>query len=199
MKKTTAVLLSALGVMAILVSCKGKDMASADPKTVLTQFMERLAKKDIAGASKLATKESQATMNMVKMGMGMAEKMKGYDKESKEIGPMAIFNNVEIGDAKIDGETALVPFKHKTKGTSFDFPLKKEDGAWRVDFNIAALRTLGMRQGAAGLGGDDFIKDSLDFNTEDMQKGLKEVDSLMKSIDPKKIEDLKKALEGLKQ
>ena len=57
----------------ILVSCKGKDVVN-DPKAVLAAFFERMAKKDIDGATKLATKESESTMQMMKKGMEMAKK-----------------------------------------------------------------------------------------------------------------------------
>lgn len=200
MKKLTTLLFSILGSLIILVSCKGKDMASADPKAVLTEFMQRLSKKDIAGASKLATKESQSTMDMMKKGLEMAEKMKGLDKDSKKDDPTEDFKNVEIGEAKIDGETATVAFTHKTKGNSFAFPLKKEGGAWKVDFSMATLMKMGMDQAKGENGGSDYNPgDSLNMNSDEMKKGLEMADSLLKNMDPKKLEELQKAAEKLKE
>jgi hypothetical protein len=61
----------------VFIGCKGKDSVANDPKTVLTTFFERMSKKDIDGAAKLATKDSKGTLDMMKKGMEAAEKMKG--------------------------------------------------------------------------------------------------------------------------
>jgi hypothetical protein len=50
----------------VFIGCKGKDSVANDPKTVLTTFFERMSKKDIDGAAKLATKDSKGTLDMMK-------------------------------------------------------------------------------------------------------------------------------------
>ena len=74
MKKTMQSLLVGTLMAFMLVSC-GNKAASSDPKVVLKEFFERLSKKDIEGATKLATKDSKSTLDMMKKGLDMAEKM----------------------------------------------------------------------------------------------------------------------------
>ena len=100
MKKALKVLPISLLFAALLIGCKGKNAASGgDPKSVIIAFFERMSKKDIDGAAKLATKESKSTMDMVKKGMDMAEKM----GEIKEKDGTEDFKNMQFGETKIDG------------------------------------------------------------------------------------------------
>ena len=179
----------------LIVSCNNKG-ASSDPKAVLAEFMKRLSEKDIDGAAKLATKDSKAALDMMKKAIDMGEKMKGDSKEEED--PTAEFKDVEIGEAKITGETALVPFKSKKEKESIDFPLKKEDGAWKVDFSMATLMKMGKDKAGQESGMDGMNESGEDVNVsaEDIQKSMQAVDSLMK--DPK-TQDAMKALEKMKQ
>jgi len=191
MKKLITVFFIATAITLALIGCKGKDSVANDPRAVLTSFFERISKKDIEGASKLATKDSKSTMDMMKMGMDMAEKMKDkMTKEQKD--PAEEFKNVEIGEAKINGNDATVAFKNKKNDTSFDFPLKKEDGSWKVDFSMSSLMKMGMEQTGKTGGTENMSSDSL-------TKGLKQLqDSIMKVInDPEKMEKMKEALKEL--
>ncbi len=207
MKKTFQTLLMSIAASALLVACGGGSMSNADPKAVLQEFFERMAKKDLEGAAKLATKDSKAALDMMKKGMEMAEKFKDMPgAQSKEEDPSKDFANIEIGDAKIDGETALVPFKQKDKDVQFDFPLKKEGGAWKVDFSMATLMKMGMDQAQKQNMFEDNDNNNGDennsgpnFNSDDVKKSMQMADSLMKTIDPKKMEEAMKALEKLKQ
>jgi len=191
MKKLITVCFIATAISLVIVGCKGKDSVANDPRAVLTSFFERISKKDIEGASKLATRDSKSTMDMMKMGMDMAEKMKDkMTKEQKD--PAEEFKNVEIGEAKINGNDATVAFKNKKNDTSFDFPLKKEDGSWKVDFSMSSLMKMGMEQAGKTGGTENMSSDSL-------TKGLKQLqDSIMKVInDPEKMEKMKEALKEL--
>src|SRR6185436_19952398 len=109
---------------------------SGDPKAVLGQFFDALAKKDIEGARKLATKDSKSMIDMMEMGMKM-----GGDKKETEKFDKA---NMEIGEAKIDGDKAVVPVKEKTSGETLNYTLKKEDGSWKVAFDKASVMSMGM-------------------------------------------------------
>lgn len=179
----------------LIVSCNNKG-ASSDPKAVLVEFMKRLSEKDIDGAAKLATKDSKAALDMMKKAIDMGEKMKGDSKEEED--PTAEFKDVEIGEAKITGETALVPFKSKKEKESIDFPLKKEDGAWKVDFSMATLMKMGKDKASqdGGMEGMNESGEDVNVSAEDIQKSMQAVDSLMK--DPKTQEAMK-ALEKMKQ
>ena len=180
----------------LIISCNNKG-ASSDPKAVLVEFMKRLSEKDIDGAAKLATKDSKAALDMMKKAIDMGEKMKG-DAKAEDEDPTAEFKDVEIGEAKITGETALVPFKSKKEKESIDFPLKKEDGAWKVDFSMATLMKMGKDKAGqdGGMDGMDESGEDVNVSAEDLQKGMQAVDSLMK--DPKTQEAMK-VLEKMKQ
>src|SRR5437868_3283391 len=98
----SAIILLAFGV----IGCNSGN--GSDPKGVLMNFFEALGKKDIEGAKKFATKDSEAMLGMIQMGMSMAPdsaKDKMYDK-----------NNMEFGEAKIEGVKATVPVKEKKSG-----------------------------------------------------------------------------------
>jgi hypothetical protein len=204
----TTFFLAATAVI-FLAGCKGKDSVANDPKTVLAAFFEKMAKKDIEGASKLATKESQGTMEMMKKAMTMADGMKDKmgGKESEK-DPAEDFKNMKFGDAKIDGDNATVAVTNPSKDNkTIDFPLKKEGGDWKVDFSMATLMKMGMDQ--AGKGGmDDMnmsdttgVSDKLEnlMNSDSLTKGLDMADSLLKNMDPEKMKEAMKTLEKLKE
>lgn len=175
--------------------CKSGGASSSDPKATLINFITALSKKDMAGARKLATKESEGMFSMMEMGLKMAENMKkdDTDDEFKKFNPA----NMEFGEAKIDGDKATVPVTNKEEKETVNFILKKQDGAWKVAFDKASMAEMGgekMREKGMEDGGPD----SLNFNTDEMKKGLEMADSMLKNMDPKKLEELKKAAENLK-
>lgn len=115
-----------------IIGCKSN---GSDPKGVLMSFFDALGKKDIEGAKKYATKESEAMLGMIQMGMSMAPdstKDQKYDK-----------SNMEFGDAKIDGDKATVPVKDKKSGETTNYSLKKESGAWKVAFDKETMTKMG--------------------------------------------------------
>ena len=200
MKKIFSFLLLAIAMGSISTGCGGGGMSNASPKEVLVAFFEKLAKKDIEGATKLATKDSKSTMEMMKKGLDMAEKMKDQIKDKED--PTEEFKNMEVGEAKINGDVATVAVKNKKKDQEVEFPLKKEDGAWKVDFSMATLMKMGMdekNKRAGNMGDDDPMHGMEGMDSASIQKGLEVMDSAMKTIDPKKLEETMKALEKLKQ
>jgi len=131
----------------------GCNSSSSDPTGVLKNFMEALGKKDIEGAKKYATKDSEAMLGMIQMGMSMAPKDtkdSTYDKD-----------NLEYGDAKIEGDKATVPVKNKKSGETTNYTLKKENGAWKVAFDKATMTQMGT---------DKMKEKGMDMN--DMSNGL---------------------------
>lgn len=191
-------------IMLLITGCKGKDaQIQNDPKAVVLAFFERMSKKDIDGAAKLATKESKPTLDMMKKAIDAAEKM-GMDKDkTAKDDPSEDFKNIVVGDAKINGDKATVAITNKAKndGTK-EFPLVKEGGAWKVDFSMATLMQMGMDEKA---GKNDWdtntdtttVKDYMNIDT--IKKGLEGLDTLLKSVDPEKMKEMMKELEKLKQ
>ena len=199
MKKIFSFLLLAIAMGSISTGCGGGGMSNASPKEVLVAFFEKLSKKDIEGATKLATKDSKATMDMMKKGLDMAEKMKDQIKDKED--PTEEFKNMEVGEAKINGDNATVAVRNKKKEEEVEFPLKKEDGAWKVDFSMATLMKMGMDQKNKhnAMDGEDSMKGMEGVDSASIQEGLKVMDSALKKVDPKKLEETMKALEKLKQ
>lgn len=197
MKKT--LLLFALATLATIFFISCSPATSADPETVIKTFAERLAKKDFDGASKLATEASQPTLNMVKMGMEMAEKMKSQLPEND---PVAAIASAKFGNAKIDGNTAIVPVTSKVDGQeiTYDFHLLKENGQWKVDFSTETLTKMGRAKFNNEDGLEDLNIDSIaqNINPEDLERAKRMADSIMNNMDPKKLEELKKQFENLR-
>ncbi|MCF3109844.1 DUF4878 domain-containing protein [Niabella sp. CC-SYL272] len=218
MKKIIQLLPVALLLVAGIVGCQ----SSNDPKAVLVHFFELLAKKDIDGAAKLATKDSKSTLDMIKKGMDMAQKM---DTAAQKTDPAKEFRDVEFGDPRISGDTAYVKVSSKSKKQDpSEISLVKEDGQWKVDFSMAALMKMGMNKmqesgGAEGLEHPNVSPEQVEqaqkmadsvLKNMDPQK-LKEIegmvnseqaqkmaDSVLKHVDPKKVEEIRKSLEKTK-
>lgn len=140
-----AILLAA----AAFYSCKGKSSSTAavaveDPKVVLTNFFDALSRADIETAKSLSTPESQVMLSLAGAKLqANKEMLSKYDK-----------SKVTFGEARITGDSAVVPII--TKNSSVDFPLRKIDGAWKVDFTLNSMMELNMgkikeRQGMRGL------------------------------------------------
>jgi hypothetical protein len=207
MKKKLTTLFIAAAVITMAVGCKGKGSVSNDPKAVLIAFFEKLAKKDIDGAAKYATKESKGILEIMKKGMTAAEGMK--DDKTVEKDPTESFKDMEFGNVKIDGDKATVSVKNNKKNESTDIPLKKEDGDWKVDFSMGTLMKMGMDKvgkkdrfmNENNTDGDTTgVSDRMKkfMNGDSLQKAMEEIQKKLKDIDPEKMKDALKSLENLK-
>lgn len=142
-----------------------------NPKTVLVSFFDALAKKDIAGARKLATKESKEMLDMMEMGAKMGGDKKEDDKYNKE--------KMDFGEAKIEGDKATVAVKDKNSGETTNFTLKKESGDWKVAFDKASMMNMGMdKMKEKGINADsltnslDKMKDGVDSLSKKMKESM---------------------------
>ena len=106
-----------------ILSCSSK--SNSDPKTVITDFLTKLSKKDFKGAQKFATESSKTMLEMV-------ESTSKLSPDSKNDYDMA---NLEIGNPTIAGDKATVDVKNKKEGASLKYTLKKEKGEWKVAFD----------------------------------------------------------------
>ena len=176
----------------VMISCN--TATSNDPNVVLQDFFDHLAKKDIDGASKYVTADSKPTMQMMKKGLEMAEKMKDSlpDKDfTKE------FDDVTMAPARVEGDSAFITVSSSNhQQPDAEFTLLKESNGWKVDFTMSRLMKMGMKGAEAANIGN--FKDSAVVHNEDVQKGLKMADSVLKNLDPKLIDELQKKLESLK-
>lgn len=140
-----------------VISCNTN---SSNPKGVLMSFFDALMKKDIEGAKKYATKDSEAMLGMIQMGMSMmpdSTKEKTYDK-----------NNMEFGDAKIEGDKATVPVKDKKSGETTNYTLRKEGGSWKVAFDKATMTQMGT--------------DKMKEKGMDMNKGMDSASKMLENL-----------------
>lgn len=190
------------GTIALLTGCNGKNSVANDPKAVVVAFFEKMAKKDIEGATKLATKDSKATMDMMKKAIEMGEKM-----GTKEKDPTEDFKNMKFGEAKIDGDKATVSVTNPSKGeTPFDFPLLKEGGDWKVDFSMATLMKMGMDQAGKVNPSDNENTDTdnpglneNNMNMDTLQQGLDKAKEMLEKIKPEDLEKAKEMIEKMKE
>lgn len=156
-----------------------------DPKAVVTAFFEKMAQKDVDGAAKYCTKESKSTMEMMKKGMEMAEKMK--DSDPSKVKEEDNFKDMVVGETKIDGDKATVSVTNTKKKETVEFPLKKEGGAWKVDFTMGTLMKMGMD--AQKEKGNDLFKDE---NNGTDSTSMEDLNNILNS------DSLKQRLEKLK-
>ncbi len=167
-------------------SLNGCKSGGGDPKVVLEQFFDALSKNNIEAARKLATKDSKSMIDMMEMGMKMGNSKKESEKFSKA--------NMEIGEAKIDGDKAVVAVKEKTSGESLNYTLKKEDGSWKVAFDKSSLMSMGMEKmnekginpaDSIGNAMDELKNINMDSLKEGMKKGMEVLDSVNKVLKEK--------------
>lgn len=156
-----------------------------NPKVVVSKFFEALSKKDIATARKLATKESKSIIDMMEFGMSMSKDIKVTDKFSTE--------KIEFGEPKISGNEATVSVKEKGTENSRDLILKREDGSWKVAFDMASIINIGMQK----------MKNEGQNSTENLNKAMEElknvnIDSLKEEVSEsmRRLDSIKKAAEA---
>jgi hypothetical protein len=135
--KNTIKLVTIIIASAIISSCGGDDddMKYASPKEVFTVFAARLIKSDFDGAIELATKESAFVLNYMKTRI---EENKASGQVTTE-SAIEKFRNIDIHEAEINGDVGTVPITDK-EGNQIDVPMKKENGRWKVDLNMEAVR-----------------------------------------------------------
>lgn len=136
----------------------------ADPKTTLVNFFTALGKKDVEAAKKYATADSEGMLNMMSMGFSSNVSSDHSDKM------IHMVDNAEFGNPVINGDEATVNVKDKKTGESADFLLKKENGSWKVAFDMGTLMNMASKK---------------------MKEHNIDIDSLKNSMGP--------AMDGLKQ
>lgn len=190
MKKTIRLFPVALLLAAGIMSCQSGN----DPKAVLVSFFKLLSQKDIDGAAKLATKDSRSTLDMIKKGMDMAQKM---DTAAAKNDPTKEFRDAEFGETRISGDTAYITVTSKSKKQeSSEISLVKEDGQWKVDFSMAALMKMGMDKMKENGGTESLEHPGL--SPEQMEQAQKMTDSVLKNADPKKMKEIQEMMNSEK-
>jgi hypothetical protein len=180
MKKIIVIIIAAFVV--ILPGCKSG--SGTNPKEVLNHFFDALSKKDINEAKKYATKDSDGMLSMMQMGM----QNMNNDHADKMMG---MINNMQMGDATIMGDKATVPVKDKKSGETTDFLLKKEDGEWKVAFDMATLMDMANKKmkehgmnGMGNMNGSDSagVNESIDSANLHLKEKMDRAQKLMDSL-----------------
>ena len=155
-------------VMVFMGSCSNGP--AGNPKATLSAFFDAMSKKDMESVRKLTTSESKGMIDMMQMGMNMANDNSALAKYDKA--------NMEMGDAVINGEEATVIAKEKTTGESVTFSLKKQEGAWKVAFDMGSMMQMATdKMKEKGVSADSLkmmMNEMKIFNMDSLQKMLKE-------------------------
>ncbi len=155
-------------VVMLMGSCNSN--SGGDPKTALMAFFDAMGKKDMESVRKLTTSESKGMIDMMQMGMNMAKDKSALAKYDKA--------NMEIGEAVIKGDEATVIAKEKTSGESVTFSLKKQEGAWKVAFDMGSMMQMATdKMKEKGVSADSLkmmMNEMKNLNMDSLQKVLKE-------------------------
>lgn len=152
-----------------MLAAAGCKATSGDPESVLNHFLDALNQKNMEEAKKYTTKDSEAMLGMIEMGMkSMPDSAKNeqYDKK-----------NLEMSKPVIDGDKATIHVKDKVSGEGSDFVLKKESGDWKVAFDKGTLMNMAQDK-MKEKGFDKQLPDGMksgDMNMDSLQKALKEI------------------------
>lgn len=166
----------------IITSCvvifSGCQSGGGNPKTVLNHFFDALASKNIGEAKKYVTKDSEGMLGMVEMGMNNMPDSSQTMMYKKE--------NMDMGDAVINGDRATVPVKDKKSGEVTDFVLKKESGEWKVAFDKSTLMEMAQKK----------MKEHNLSNP--MEGSMDSLHEKMKNISKEDMEHAKKMMDSVK-
>lgn len=159
----------------------GGGIGGNSPKAVLEKFLSAIGKKDMDEAKKYVTKDSEAFVNMIKMGISMAGDTENEIYKEEDI---------IIGDAIIDGDKATIPVTNKNNEDKSNFILKKENGKWKVAFNKESM----MEMSGQKLEDTDLKDLQEEFSTEDMKAATE----ALKNMSKEDIEKANKVLDSMK-
>ena len=112
MKRTLKFSAIALLAVVVLWACGG---ANGGAKEVGTSFLNAIAKGDVDGAKKFATKDAQTSLDMASATF-----------EAKKANP----DKIEVGEIKEEGDKATLSYKENGADKTLD--LIKEDGKWKA-------------------------------------------------------------------
>lgn len=154
MKKIVAIVVTAFVI--ILSGCQSA--GSGSPKDVLHDFFTALSKKDFDGAKKYATKDSDGMISMMEMGMKNMQQMSNGHSDKM----LDMINNMKMGDAVITGDSATITVTDKKSSEATDFLLKKEDGNWKVAFDMSTLMEMANKKSKEhGMEGADSTQENM--------------------------------------
>ena len=166
--------------IAVMVFSGCKSTGKGDPKEVLHSFLTALSQKDFAKAKTYATEDSDGMISMMEMGM---QSMQNANHGAHADKMIEMINNMKIGSPVIEGDKATVPVTDSKSNESTDFLLKKENGDWKVAFDMSTLMEMANKKMKEhGMQGLDSMQmrqgmDSAMSHMQEMQQGRSMQDS----------------------
>ena len=127
-RQTTALVIAALLTMA-LAACGGKKAAST-PTEAFKSFYEAAKSKDVAALKQLMSKGTLEEMEReAKIENKTLDQFLGDESQKGLPATMP-----QLGEEKIEGDTATLQFKSEKSTNWSTAPFVKEDGAWKINF-----------------------------------------------------------------
>lgn len=152
-----------------------------DPAAVLSEFFSAMSQKNIEGAKKLVTEDSEGMINMMQMSL--------KNLDAPDTGDQFNPAKLTVGKATVNGDEAEVPVTEKASGETVNFFLKKEKGQWRVAFDMATIARMARQKivnQRAESAQDSADADKLNKESKEFQKHLQGItDSLKTELDKK--------------
>jgi len=174
----------------MLLSCNSGSSKN-NPKEVLTEFFAALSKKDIQKVKELATADSEGMINLMQMSTRNMEAPIGGDQFNPD--------KLNIGEPTIENNIAKIPVTEKSTGETVAFNLKKEDGGWKVAFDMSTIVNMVKEKlNKAGIQGEDidsFMKNPTGKESEEFNKHLDSITNYFKGTTEEKIKKAKEILD----
>ncbi len=149
------------------ISCSKKE--NKTPNQVFLEFANALSKKDFTKAKQLSTAESQFVFSIIedKLSKNNSDVIQKFDT-----------TKVLFGNAVVKDNEAKIPITDKETKVTIDFPMKKEEGIWKVAFDMNSLKEMTI----GTLENNGFL--SQHINTDSLLKKIKSIniDSLEKEM-----------------
>jgi hypothetical protein len=93
-----------------------------------------------------------------------------------------MLQNVEMGTPVIKGNEATIKVTDKKSGEATNFLLKKENGDWKVAFDMTTLAEMGrQKMEEHGMDLKNMNQDSLNANIPDLKEKMDSIKKLMDS------------------
>jgi hypothetical protein len=154
----------------LLYACNSnKKELTKTPNEVFVIFSNAITKKDFSTARKYSTKESHAIIGILESPI----------KKEKNIGVLQPFDSssFDFGNAVIKNNEAKIPLTNKESKMTILFPLKMEDGIWKVSFEANSF--IDMIMSATEEKSSNKIENlNIDSMEKVMQKFKKELENI---------------------
>lgn len=167
-------------ILSIIISSCNSSQNTGDPKIVAEKFIDAVSRKDMATVRSLSTTESKFMLDQMDSSLNKNEegiKNLNFDR-----------SKVQIGEATITGDIATVPIKEIKSGEAIDLPLKKENGEWKVSFDMTSMMNMAMKKmKEKGINISDSLHGSLkNLNIDSLRQEMKtkgiSIDSIQKEM-----------------